>query len=88
MAGARPQQEEIARTPPAPIDPKRDQDKPAFLTDRIELLRERRGDEEVTFGDICDHMHDYLGQNPDDDKAVRRLALFLAKVEDVPHEHD
>lgn len=118
MAGARPQQEEIARTPRAPIDqnsreinakqtlpedekpeaplpkgnrrgsgPKRDQDKPAFLTSRIELLRERRGDQRITFADVCDHMNDYVDQHPEDEKAVHRLALFLAKVEDADHDH-
>lgn len=119
MAGARPQQEEIARTPRAPIDqtsremnarealprddkhrgtvpqdnragdrPPRDQDKPAFLTSKIELLRERRGDQRVLFGEICDHMAGYLDEHPEDDKAVQRLALFLAKADDTGHEHD
>ncbi|HVL89420.1 MAG TPA: DUF6104 family protein [Actinomycetota bacterium] len=118
MAGARPQQEEIARTPRAPIDqtsreinarqtlpedekpqaavpkknrpgshPKRDQDKPAFLTSKIELLRERRGDQQVTFADVCDHMNDYMDRNPEDERTIQRLALFLAKAEDADHDH-
>lgn len=118
MAGARPQQEEIARTPRAPIDqtsremnareslpideksnarvpadnrpgshPKRDQDKPAFLTDKVELLRERRGDQQITFADVCDHLNDYRDARPEDDRVVQRLALFLARVEDADHDH-
>lgn len=118
MAGARPQQEEIARTPRAPIDqtsremnardalpqgergnapippdnrpgahPGRDQDKPAFLTSKIELLRERRGDQQITFADVCDHMNDYVAREPSDEQAIQRLALFLARVEDADHDH-
>lgn len=118
---ARPQQQEIARTPGiSPLDqnsreinaeqtlpeqkgrtgripagnrpgrrPKKVQDKPAFATgDRIDLLHQKRGSEQVTFDDIADHMTDYLQSHPEDETVMHRFALFLARVEDDDHAHD
>jgi hypothetical protein len=53
----------------------------------IDRLRDRRGDERVTFGDVADHLVDFAERNPDDAAVVDRLAAFLAHVEDVDHDH-
>jgi hypothetical protein len=53
----------------------------------IELLRSKRGPESVTFNDVSDHLFDYLKRHPDHEAVVQALAGFLARVEDVDHEH-
>ena len=55
--------------------------------DQIERLRDKRGDQDVKFAQIADHLHDYTDLRPDDGDAVQRVAAFLADVEDFPHEH-
>jgi hypothetical protein len=57
-------------------------------SDGVRTLRERRGREEVTFDDVADHLEDHVRRWPDDADAIERLARFLARVEDVPHDHD
>lgn len=59
-----------------------------MAADAIERLREKRGDEDVKFAQVADHLHDYIDINPDDGDAVQRVAAFLADVEDMPHDHD
>lgn len=54
----------------------------------IEILKRRRGDERVTFGDVADHLADYLRDNRDDEDTIERLARFLARIEDEPHAHE
>lgn len=54
----------------------------------IDALRDRRGAEKVTFGDVADHLEDHLRRWPADGPAIDRLASFLAGVEDVPHDHE
>jgi hypothetical protein len=56
--------------------------------DEIERLRAKRGDENVTFEQVADHLRDYIGRRAEDSSAVDRLAGFLADVEDIPHDHD
>jgi hypothetical protein len=53
----------------------------------IATLRDRRGNEKVTFDDVADHLEDHLRRWPGDGPAIDRLAAFLAGVEDVPHDH-
>ncbi|HVL33495.1 MAG TPA: DUF6104 family protein [Actinomycetota bacterium] len=53
----------------------------------IETLRAARGDEQITFGDVCDHLIDYVGQRPQEADAVDRLARFMARVENEDHDH-
>jgi Family of unknown function (DUF6104) len=53
----------------------------------VERLRDKRGDEEVTFADVADHFEDFVNRHPDSRETVDELALFLAGVEDVDHEH-
>jgi hypothetical protein len=54
----------------------------------IDRLRARRGDEEVTFDNIADHLVDFAERHPEAAATVDRLAAFLAGVEDVSHDHD
>lgn len=54
----------------------------------IAALRDKRGDETVTFNDVADHLEDHLRRRPDDGPAIDRIARFLAGVEDVPHGHE
>ena len=58
------------------------------MGDGIDNLRNRRGREQVSFDDIADHLADYAERHPDDGPAIDRLAGFLARVEDVDHDHD
>jgi hypothetical protein len=58
------------------------------MADEIERLRDKRGEQDVKFSQIADHLHDYTDLSPDDGDAVQRVAAFLADVEDLPHEHD
>jgi len=56
--------------------------------DEIERLRDRRGEQKVSFADVADHLRDYTDAHPGDGDVVQRLAGFLADVEDLDHEHD
>jgi hypothetical protein len=57
-------------------------------TDGVQQLRDKRGDEEVTFGDVADHFEDFGKRHPDARATIDRLAAFLARVEDIHHEHE
>jgi hypothetical protein len=57
-------------------------------TDGVQQLRDNRGDEEVTFGDVADHFDDFGKRHPDARATIDRLAAFLARVEDIDHEHE
>jgi hypothetical protein len=59
----------------------------ATEVEEIERLRDARGRETVTFGDVADHMTDFVRQEPGSVETVRRLAMFLARVERVQHLH-
>jgi Family of unknown function (DUF6104) len=54
----------------------------------VERLRERRGDERVSFADVADHLQDFAVANPDDRDLIDRLGTFFAEVESKPHEHE
>jgi hypothetical protein len=58
------------------------------MEDGIALLRRKRGPEWVCFGNIADHMQDYMGRHPGDRAVIDRFARFLAAVENVRHDHD
>jgi hypothetical protein len=60
----------------------------AVVIEGIELLRAKRGNESVTFGDIADHLVEFEELYPSDAEAIDRLASFLARVEDADHSHD
>ena len=62
---------------PAPIAP-----------DGVDLLRKKRGAENVTFNDIADHLDDYVRQHPASFRAIDGLAQFMAEVEDAEHDHN
>jgi hypothetical protein len=54
----------------------------------ITLLRERRGEEGVTFGEVADHLVDFVTRSPAHVAMVDRLANYLAYVRSEAHEHD
>jgi hypothetical protein len=56
--------------------------------DGIELLRDKRGEQRVTFSDVCDHLVDFRRRSPEHAPAVEAFATFLANVEDVDHRHE
>ena len=56
--------------------------------DGIEQLRAKRGAEQITFADIADYLHNYVDRHPRARDTIRRLAQFLAAVEDAPHDHN
>jgi len=58
------------------------------MADEIERLRDKRGEQDVKFAQVADHLRDFTDINPDDGDAIQRVAAFLADVEDEPHSHD
>jgi uncharacterized protein DUF6104 len=54
----------------------------------LDRLREKRGEEQVTFNDVADHVEDFTRRDPAAAEVLDRFAGFLARVEDVDHEHD
>lgn len=54
----------------------------------LQRLRDERGEEEVTFNDVADHVEDFVRREPDARTILDRFAGFLARVEDVDHQHD
>jgi hypothetical protein len=52
-----------------------DVDRPMW---NLGLLRDRRGDESVTFGELADRMEEYATTSPGDAHVVDRIAAFLA----------
>lgn len=54
-----------------------------YFTDRgIEELETRRGDEEVSFAWLADHLRTFVDVNPEFETAVERLATWLARLDD------
>jgi hypothetical protein len=58
------------------------------VSDGFELLRARRGDQTVSFGEIADHLFDYADLHPKDHHVLSRFAAFLTALEFMPHDHD
>lgn len=58
------------------------------MADEIERLRDKRGEQDVKFAQVADHLRDFTDIRPDDGDAVQRVAAFLADVEDEPHRHE
>lgn len=54
----------------------------------VQRLRDKRGEDEVTFNDVADHVDDFVRRDPDARTILDRFAGFLAGVEDVDHEHE
>ena len=54
----------------------------------VEMLRDKRGEEEVTFGNVCDHLNDYADRHPETREVIEDFARFIANVEDTDHEHE
>ena len=58
------------------------------MGDEIERLRHKRGDQDVKFAQVADHLRDFTDIRPDDGVVVQRVAAFLADVEDEDHSHE
>jgi hypothetical protein len=56
--------------------------------DGIQQLRDKRGDQGVTFADVADHLEDFVLRRPETRETINELASFLAQVEDLDHEHE
>lgn len=54
----------------------------------LQRLRDERGEDEVTFNDVADHVEDFVRRDPAAREPLDRFASFLASVEDVDHEHE
>ena len=57
------------------------------MTDGVELLRDKRGKQQVTFEDVRDHLVDFRRRSPEHARAVDAFATFLANVEESDHQH-
>ena len=54
-----------------------------YFTDRgIEELKQRRGQEEVSFGWLAMQLRAFVDLNPEFETAVERLATYLARLDD------
>ena len=54
-----------------------------YFTDRgIEELSERRGDDEVTLAWLAGKLTEFVDTHPEDEAAVDRLAVWLARADD------
>ncbi|HNV13214.1 MAG: hypothetical protein IPI13_00275 [Actinomycetales bacterium] len=54
-----------------------------YFTDRgIEELDARRGDEEVTFSWLAEHLRTFVDLHPEFETPVERLATYLARLDD------
>jgi len=54
-----------------------------YFTDRgIEELDSRRGDEEVTFSWLAEHLRTFVDLHPEFETPVERLATYLARLDD------
>jgi hypothetical protein len=58
------------------------------MSSGVDRLRTERGSEEVTFDDVADHLEDFVRREPDAGRTIERLAVFLAKLEQVDHDHE
>jgi hypothetical protein len=54
----------------------------------VDRLRALRGNEQVTFNEVADHLGDFVERHPHAHEEVDNLAAFLAAVERKPHRHD
>lgn len=54
-----------------------------YFTDRgIEELAARRGDDELTMGQLAEHLRTFVDLNPEFEIPVERLATWLARLDD------
>lgn len=53
----------------------------------VRRLREQRGDQQIPFWQVADHLQDYADRHPDQAELVSALGSFLADVEHRAHDH-
>jgi hypothetical protein len=58
------------------------------MGDEIKRLRDKRGEQDVKFSQIADHLQDFTDIKPEHGDVVQQVAAFLADVEDTPHRHE
>ena len=54
----------------------------------VDLLRKRRGGERVTFGDVADHVTDYMKLHPPAFETLDAFARYLAELENDHHANE
>lgn len=55
-----------------------------YFTDRgLEELVDRRGEEEVSFEWLADHLRTFVDLNPEFETPIERLASWLARLDDA-----
>ena len=60
-----------------------------YFTDRgIEELENRRGEEEVSFAWLAEHLRTFVDLHPDFEIPVERLAVYLARLDDDDEDLD
>ncbi|MFV0427996.1 MAG: DUF6104 family protein [Arachnia sp.] len=58
-----------------------------YFTDRgLEELIDRRGDEQVSFEWLAEHLQTFVDLNPEFETPVERLATWLARLDDEDDE--
>lgn len=59
-----------------------------LVLDGVRALEERRGDEDVKFRQVADHLVDFVARHPETRGTIDALGSYLAGVEATPHDHD
>lgn len=54
-----------------------------YFTDRgIEELEKRRGDEQITLGEVAEEIRAFVDLNPEFEVPMERFATFLARLDE------
>lgn len=54
----------------------------------VRELEERRGDQQIRFQHVADHLVDFVASHPAHRAVIDELGAYLAAVESVDHDHD
>lgn len=54
----------------------------------VRQLEQQRGDQQVSFQNVADHLVDFVTRHPEHRAVVDELGAYLAAVESVDHDHD
>ncbi len=65
----------------------RDGESPDASPAGVELLRQRRGDQKLSFAELADHIVDFIERHPEATDLLDGFARFLVTVEQLEHAH-